>query len=126
MVIVYAFGNNLMSGFLLFTSFPYWLRFVILDLISSALIAIPLGIIVGLMFAVGGDGFHNERLEYLESNFTIKCIECSTTIKPQSIGIDGQIDIRCQKCDALMTLTMEDGNFKKLTLNKSGNRGRTI
>ena len=118
--IAYGVDKNLMAGFTLFNFFPGWLRFVCLDLIASALIGIPLGIIAGFFISTANDSLHEDYIGNLRDRLEIKCIDCSNEIKPQGDFTSGQLDIRCPDCRALMTITIEEGQFKKLILKKHG------
>ena len=120
--IVYGLDANLMQGFTLFTYFPSWLRFVCLNLITSLLIAIPLGIIAGFFISVSNSDLHGYFLESTREELKINCIECSNQIIPQGTWFNGQTDIRCNKCRCLMTITIEEGGFKKLVLKEPGAR----
>ena len=110
--IAYCLDKYLIVGFTLFSYFPSWLRFVCLDLIASSLIAIPFGIIAGFFISMAYENF----IEGLREDLTVECIECSNTIKPQGMWLSGQTDIRCKKCGALMTISIEEGRFRKLSL----------
>lgn len=126
-VLTFVMGikSNLMSGFTLFTYFPYWLRFVLLDLIASALIAIPFGVVVGFFISIANGDFYSMYYSELRSELKIKCIECGNEITPQGDWISGEIDIRCEICDALMRLIIEEGRFKKLVLKEGTKYSRS-
>jgi len=114
--IIYVFDRTLIAGFTLFSFLPGWLRFVCLDLIASALIGIPFGIIAGFLIS---QSIQDYNINYLRNRLKIECIECSKSIEPQEgIWASGQLDIRC-KCGALMTATIEEGQLKKLVLTES-------
>lgn len=123
--------GNIMSGFTLFSFLPGWLRFFCFDLIASALIGIPAGIIGGFLISAFDYYFlrnyilklvHDENyIEYLKKDLKIKCIDCFNAIELDGgVCVSGQTDIRCKKCGALMTITIEEGKIKKLILKKSG------
>lgn len=122
--IAYGLDKYLIVGFTLFSYFPSWLRFVCLDLIASSLIAIPFGVITGFFISMVNESYHYNYLEELRKDLTVECIECSKTIKPQGMWMNGQTDIRCEKCGALMTIFVEEGRFKKLSLKESVFRRR--
>lgn len=113
--IVEAIGN-IMSGFSLYVYLPDWMRFIILDLISSALLSFPFGIVAGFFISLSTGDLNGEYREILREKLSVECIECSNAIKPQGEWFSGDIDIRCGVCEALMTLTIEDSNFKRLAL----------
>jgi len=77
--IAYGVDKNLMAGFTLFNFFPGWLRFVCLDLVASALMAIPLGIIVGFFISWDNEIHYPAYIHSLIHDFDLKCIECSNT-----------------------------------------------
>ena len=125
--IAYVVNKNLMAGFTLFSFFPGWLRFFCFDLIASALIGIPVGIFLG--FPIPALDYHSignyilklvdEKyyIEYLMDNLKIKCIDCFTEIYLDGgVCVSGQTDVRCKECNALMTITTEEGQLKKLIL----------
>lgn len=122
--IIYGLDKYLIAGFTLFGYFPNWLRFVCLDLIASSLIAIPFGIIAGFFISMSNESYHYNFLVGLREELTVECVECSKAIKPQGIWLNGQTDIRCEKCGALMTISIEEGRFKKLSLKESAFRYR--
>jgi ribosomal protein S27E len=114
--LAYGLDKYLMAGFTLFSYFPSWLRFVCLDLIASSLIAIPFGVVTGFFISMVNESYHYSYIEDLRTNLSVECIECSKTIKPQGMWINGQTDIICRNCGALMTIFVEEGRFKKLIL----------
>ncbi len=108
--------RNIMSGFSLYAYLPGWIRFVIMDLIASALLAFPSGIVAGFFISISIEDFHDRYIEKLRNILEIRCIECYNTIRPQGTWSSGDVDIRCGECEALMTLTIEESKFKKLVL----------
>ncbi len=117
---LYGTVRNIMPGFTLFNFFPGWLRFACLDLIASALIGIPFGIIAGFFISTANDYYHEDYIGDLRDGLEIECIDCSNEIKPQGSFTSGQLDIECEKCGALMRITIEEGRLKKLILKEHG------
>lgn len=115
-LIVVSLNVHLMQGFALFAYFPYWLRLICLDLIASSLLSIPSGVVIGYLISWATYGF----FEYLRDNLMINCICCSEELYIKGIWIDGQTDIRCDKCGTLMAITIEEVRIKKLTLKELG------
>ena len=116
--------RNITSGFSLYVYLPGWIRFTILDLISSALLSFPLGIVAGFFISISYEDFNRKNREFLREHLSIKCIECSNTIVPQGEWFSGDVDIRCGVCEALMTLTLEESKFKKLVLRQGSKLSR--
>ncbi|WP_276935434.1 hypothetical protein [Ferroplasma acidiphilum] len=118
---IYGTVRNIMPGFTLFSFFPGWLRFVCLDLIASALIGIPFGIIVGFGISTANDSYQRNNIKYFIDDLEIKCIDCFKEIELDgSVCVSGQTDIICEKCGALMTITTEEDKIKKLILKEHG------
>ncbi|MCL6090336.1 MAG: hypothetical protein M1393_04775 [Candidatus Thermoplasmatota archaeon] len=105
----------LLNGFTLFNYFPYWLRIIILIFVTIGIINIPISILAFFSISDTGAGVDT----YSRERLTINCIECKNEIKPPGEWLDGEIDVRCRKCEALMTLTIENGRFKKLALKQA-------
>ena len=119
--IAYGVDKNLMAGFTLFNFFPGWLRFVCLDLVASALMAIPLGIIGGFFISWDNEIHYPAYIHSLIHDFDLKCIECSNGIEPpEDTWVSIQSDIECEKCGALMTITIVEGQLKKMILKEHG------
>jgi ribosomal protein S27E len=55
----------------------------------------------------------------LRKELKIHCIECKNKVDVPGIWLSGETDIRCVKCGALMTLTLENGEFKRLILKQA-------
>lgn len=108
--------SPLLNGFTMFNYFPYWLRIIILIFIAVGVINIPISILA--FFSISDSGTDVDI--YSRERLTINCIECNNEIHPQGDWPNGEADVRCRKCYALMTLTLENGRFKKLILKKVG------
>ncbi len=105
----------LINGFTLFTFFPNWLRIILMTYIFVAVINIPITIFLYISFSSKYSGSEYTSRKELK----IHCIECKNKIGVPGSWLNGEIDIRCAKCGALMTLTLEDGEFKRLTLKQA-------
>lgn len=105
----------LINGFTLFTFFPNWLRIILMTYISVAVINIPITIFLYIRFSSKYSGSEYTSRKELK----IHCIECKNKIGVPGSWLNGEIDIRCVKCGALMTLTLEDGEFNRLTLKQA-------
>jgi hypothetical protein len=53
---------------------------------------------------------------YHRDNLKINCIDCERPVSPSGQWLNVKKDIRCGRCGALMTLTLEDGRVRKLTI----------
>lgn len=105
----------LISGFTLFQYLPYWLRIILLIFIAIAVISIPFAVLAFLSFSDSGSQVDS----YARDELKINCVECNREISPQGEWLTGETDIRCRKCGAIMTLAIENGRFKKLTLKRA-------
>lgn len=103
------------NGFTLFMYFPNWLRIILMAYISIAVISIPLTIFVYIYFS----SKYSDSEYSLRQELKIRCIECKNKIEVPGGWINGEADIRCVKCGALMTLTLENGEFKRLILKQA-------
>ena len=101
-----------MNGFTLFMYFPNWLRIILMTYISVAVISIPITIFAYIYFSNEYSGIEDTLREDLK----IRCIECKNKLGVPGEWLNGETDIRCGKCGALMTLTLENGRFKRLIL----------
>ena len=100
------------SGFTLFMYFPNWLRIILMSYISVAVISIPITIFVYVYFSIEYSGIEDTSREELK----IHCIECKNKLGVPGEWLNGETDLRCGKCGALMTLTLENGELKRLIL----------
>lgn len=100
------------NGFTLFMYFPNWLRIILMSYISVAVISIPITILVYIYFSMEYSGIEGTSREELK----IHCIECKNKLGVPGEWLNGETDLRCGKCGALMTLTLENGEFKRLIL----------
>lgn len=55
-------------------------------------------------------------IQDLRDELEIECIDCFKRIEPEGKFTSGQLDIRCETCGALMTITIEGDKIKKLIL----------
>jgi len=117
----YCFHLNLASltsGFQLFEYFPYWIRIILLFFIFDAIISLPITLFVeGILEVVDAGKIAESKIE-TRNKMRINCVVCNNEIKPPGEWLSGEADLCCPECYALMTLVLEDGKFKKLTLKK--------
>lgn len=107
--------KSFINGFTLFMYFPNWFRIILMSYISIAVISIPVTILVYSYYSYK----NSESDSFLRKEFKINCIECKEEIRVPGDWLNGKADIRCLKCEALMTLTLENGEFKSLFLKQA-------
>jgi len=76
---------------------------------------IDLVVFIGIIVAVV---WLAESKKETRNEMRINCVHCNNEIKPPGEWLSGEADLYCPECHALMTLVLEDGKFKKLTLKK--------
>lgn len=109
---VFASFKFFINGFTLFEYFPDWFRIILLVYIFGAVISIPFTVLFIVYFSYDSD----VRNGYNRDNLKINCIDCERPVSPSGQWLNVERDIRCGHCGALMTLTLEDGRVRKLTL----------
>jgi hypothetical protein len=107
----------LLNGFTLFNYLPYWLRLIMLIFLTIGVINIPISIFAFFLSADPDIGSNKNSLVSLGIN----CVDCQNHISGE--WPSGVSDIRCGRCFALMTLTIERGSFEKLSLKQSRKYG---
>jgi Zn finger protein HypA/HybF involved in hydrogenase expression len=107
---------SLTSGFQLFEYFPYWFRIILLFFIVDAIFSLPITLFVdGSLNDEAARKIAESKIE-ARNKMRINCVVCNNEIKPPGEWLSGEADLYCPVCHALMTLVLEDGKFKKLTL----------
>lgn len=109
--------SPLIHGFTLFGFLPYWFRIVLLVYLLIGVVSMIFTVLA--YFSMEGSSSEQDVQEYWRSRLIINCVECRSEIHPPGEWLTGETDIRCKRCDALMTLTIESGKFKKLTLKQT-------
>ena len=107
--------TTLIKGFTLFMYLPSWIRIILITYISALVISIPFTILLYIDYS--NKYFKNEGPS--RKHLKICCIECRNTVVVPGEWLNGETDIRCAKCGSLMTLILENGEFKRLILKQA-------
>ena len=111
----FMYLTTLIKGFTLFMYLPSWIRILLVTYISVSVISIPITILIYAFFS----NKNSKTEDPLRKPLKIHCIECKNKIEVPGEWLNGEIDIRCVKCGSLMTLTLEDGEFRRLILKQA-------
>lgn len=111
----FMYLTTLIKGFTLFMYLPSWIRILLVTYISVFVISIPITILIYAFFS----NKNSKTEDPLRKPLKIRCVECKNKIEVPIDWLNGETDIRCAKCRSLMTLTLENGEFKRLILKQA-------